>query len=47
MEAPAETGFRALLGVPPFEAGILEGRIQRQLVLYDLELDVPDRDGIF
>jgi hypothetical protein len=42
LEAPAETGFRALLGVPPFEAGILEGRIQRQLVLYDLDLDVPD-----
>jgi hypothetical protein len=42
LEAPAETGFRALLGVPPFDTGILEGRIQRQLVLYDLELNVPD-----
>ena len=47
MEVPAETGFRALLGVPPFEAGTLEGRIQRQLVLYDLELAVPDAMEFF
>lgn len=46
-EAPAETGFRSLLGVEPFPAGILEGRIQRQLVLSDLELDVPDAMEFF
>jgi hypothetical protein len=47
LEVPAETAYRALLGVPPFEAGILEGRIQRQLVLSDLELDVPDAMEFF
>ena len=47
LDTPAETGFRALLSVPPFEAGILEGRIQRQLVLEDLELDVPDAMDFF
>jgi hypothetical protein len=47
LEAPAETGYRALLNVEPFNAGILEGRIQRQLVLSDLELDVPDAMEFF
>jgi hypothetical protein len=42
LEAPAESAYRSLLGVEPFPSNTLEGRIQRQLVLYDLELDVPD-----
>lgn len=47
LEAPAESGFHALLGLDPFDAGTLEGRIQRQLALFDLELDVPDAMEFF
>ena len=47
LETPAQSGFSALLGVEPFEAESLEGRIQRQLVLSDLELDVPDAMDFF
>ncbi len=42
LESQAETFFYALLGAIPFEANSLEGRIQRQLVLYDLELPVKN-----
>ncbi len=41
-ESQSETFFYALLGAIPFEANSLEGRIQRQLVLYDRELPVSD-----
>jgi len=47
LEAPAQSGFQSWLGVEPFEAGTLEGRLQRQLALYDLELDVPDAMDFF
>jgi hypothetical protein len=47
METPAESGFTSLLGLQPFEGASLEGRIQRQLVLFDLELDVPDAMDFF
>jgi hypothetical protein len=42
LESQAETFFYGLLGVIPFEANSLEGRIQRQLVLYDRQLPVSD-----
>ena len=47
LEAPAQSGFYAWLGLEPFEAGTLEGRLQRQLVLADLDLDVPDAMEFF
>jgi hypothetical protein len=47
LETPAESAFSALLGLQPFEGGTLEGRIQRQLVLFDLDLDVPDAMDFF
>ena len=42
LESQAETFFYALLKAVPFEAHSLEGRIQRQLALYDRELPVSD-----
>ena len=36
-----------MLGLPPFAYGTLEGRIQRQLVLSNQELDVPDAMEFF
>jgi hypothetical protein len=42
LESQAEIFFYALLGAIPFEANSLEGRIQRQLVLYNRELPVSD-----
>jgi hypothetical protein len=34
--------FSGLLGVKPFEKHTIEGRIQRQMILYDLDLRIPD-----
>jgi hypothetical protein len=42
IEVHSEAGFWALLGKLPLTAGTLEGRLQRQLILYDLKLPVPD-----
>jgi hypothetical protein len=47
MEAQADAGFWSLLGINPLPAGTLEGRIQRQLVLADENLDVPDAMEFF
>ncbi len=47
LETPAESGFISLLGVEPFDIESLEGRLQRQLALFDLELDVPDAMDFF
>ncbi len=47
IETQSEAAFHALLGLPPFTTGTLEGRIQRQLVLDNLELDVPDAMEFF
>jgi hypothetical protein len=47
IESQAETFFYALMGVIPFEANSLEGRIQRQLVLYDRQLPVSDPMDFF
>ncbi len=42
IESQAEAVYCALLGLTPFEARTLEGRLQRQLVLHDLRLPVTD-----
>ncbi len=34
--------FSAMLGILPFHKNTLEGRLQRQLILYEAELDIPD-----
>lgn len=47
MEVPADAGFWSLLGVNPLPAGTLEGRMQRQLALEDLHLEVPDAMEFF
>ena len=47
LEVQSEAAFHAILGLPPFQAGTLEGRIQRQLVLADQDLDVPDAMDFF
>ena len=47
IETQANACFQTLLGVPPFTAGTLEGRLQRQLVLRDQHLPVPDPMDFF
>jgi hypothetical protein len=47
LETNADAAFWSLLGVTPLPAGTLEGRIQRQLVLRDEELRVPDAMDFF
>lgn len=42
LESHAEAAYWALLGLAPFPPRTLEGRLQRQLVLYDLRLPVTD-----
>ena len=46
-EVQPDGGFWSLLGHNPLQAGTLEGRIQRQLVLSDVDLDVPDAMEFF
>lgn len=47
METNATAGFWSLLQVQPLLSGTLEGRIQRQLVLHDEGLKVPDAMDFF
>lgn len=47
LEAPAEAAFWLLLGQRPLEHGTLEGRLQRQLVLSDAGLPLPDAMDFF
>ncbi len=47
LEVHSEAAFHAVLGLAPFAAGTLEGRIQRQLALADFGLDVPDAMEFF
>jgi hypothetical protein len=47
IEVQADAAFGLLLGVAPLPAGTLEGRIQRQLVLLDQGLKVPDAMDFF
>lgn len=42
LEVPAEAAYWALLGCPPLDGRTLEGRLQRQLILYDHGLPVAD-----
>ncbi len=42
LEVNAHAGYCALLGLAPFEKHSLEGRLQRQLVLYEKEIEVTD-----
>ncbi len=42
LEVQAQAAFGALLGRRPFPKGTLEGRLQRQLVLYLEGLDIPN-----
>jgi hypothetical protein len=47
LEVNADAAFGSLLGVKPFAANSLEGRIQRQLVLQNKGLGVKDAMGFF
>jgi hypothetical protein len=47
LESQAETFFYGLSGVIPLEANTLEGRIQRQLILYERKLPVSDPMDFF
>jgi hypothetical protein len=47
LETQVDACFQALIGIAPFPAGTLEGRLQRQLVLRDLKLPVPDPMDFF
>ena len=47
LEVYPQACFCRWLGAPPFNKRTLEGRIQRQLALYDLELDIPDPMRVF
>jgi hypothetical protein len=47
LETQADACFQALLGVVPFTAHTLEGRLQRQLVLRDLRLPVANAMDFF
>ena len=42
LEAPAEVCFWSILGQPLLQGSLIEGRIQRQLILYDRGMQVPD-----
>lgn len=47
LETDAESAFERWLGHPPLPGNTLEGRIQRQLILADLDLDIPDAMEFF
>ncbi len=47
LEVYPHASFAAMLGVLPFPKNTLEGRIQRQLALYEQKVDVPDAMNLF
>ncbi len=47
LQAPAEAAYRSLLEQRPLEPHTLEGRLQRQLVLADCGVKVPDAMDFF
>jgi len=48
LEVQSEVCFWSMLGgIAPFQAGTLEGRLQRQLVLHDEKLPLPDPMNFF
>lgn len=42
VEVYPHASYTALLGLPPFPKHSLEGRLQRQMVLYEQKINVPD-----
>jgi hypothetical protein len=47
LEVYPHAAFSVLLGVLPFQKNTLEGRIQRQLILHEQRLQVPDPMRVF
>jgi hypothetical protein len=47
LEVQSDAAFWSLVGAAPLPAGTLEGRLQRQLALADLDLPVPDAMEFF
>jgi hypothetical protein len=47
LESRAEAVFQTLIGVELFEQGTLEGRLQRQLILHEQDMPVPDPMNFF
>ncbi len=47
LEVYPYASYAVLLGVLPFSKYTLEGRLQRQLALYDQKVDVPDAMRVF
>lgn len=47
LEVYPHASYTTLLGVTPFSKNTLEGRIQRQLILHELRINVPDAMRIF
>lgn len=47
LEAQAEAAYWALLGRAPYDARSLEGRMQRQMLLYEYGLPLPDPMELF
>jgi hypothetical protein len=47
LEVYPYASFAVLLGILPFPKHTLEGRLQRQLILFDRDVDVPDAMRIF
>ncbi len=42
LEIYPHASFSAMLGILPFHKASLEGRLQRQLILFDANLEIPD-----
>lgn len=42
LETQSQAALHSMLGIEPFDGASIEGRIQRQLVLRDFGLDLPD-----
>jgi len=47
LESHPEVVFWSLLGHAPFPSGTLEGRLQRQLILYENDLPIPEPMNFF
>ncbi len=47
MESHPAAAFQHLLGLRPFDSHTLEGRLQRQLLLFERELPIPDPMDFF
>jgi hypothetical protein len=47
LESRADAVFQTLIGVELFETGTLEGRLQRQLILHEQDMPLPDPMDFF